>query len=299
MRMPVFSSLLLALFVVTCRNEAVQPFEPMDPAANGQAAGSYTLIAAGDIGCATSSGGQSTARLAQRLSGTVVTLGDNAYPNGTSADYRRCYTPGWGRVLARTQPSPGNHDYHVSGARGYFDYFGARAGPAQRGYYGYDLGAWHIVSLDSEINASATSPQAIWLKQDLASHHSRCSLAYWHRPLFTSGRIHPPALTMRPLFSLLYNAGAEIVLSGHNHQYERFAPQSPAGQGVSRGVRQFVVGTGGASLYPFGAPAVNSQLRYNRDYGVLKLTLYSNSYRWQFIAGADGKVIDAGTAACH
>jgi hypothetical protein len=258
------------------------------------------LIAAGDIGCATTQGGQATATLIQSLTGTVATLGDNAYPDGTSSDYRRCYAPGWGHALARTRPSPGNHDYHVSGASGYFNYFGARAGPSRRGYYSYDVGSWHIVSLDSEINAGVSSPQAAWLRNDLASHPSKCTLAYWHKPLFTSGRTHPPEVAMRPLFTVLYNAGADIVLSGHNHQYERFAPQSPNGQAApSRGIRQFVVGTGGVSLYPFASARANSQVRYNGGYGVLKLSLNSGSYSWRFISVAGKTFTDAGTASCH
>jgi acid phosphatase type 7 len=286
----------LTILLAACGQEPSQPSGALVASAAATAA-SAVLIAAGDIGCARNANGRVTANLVEGMSGIVATLGDNAYPDGTASDYRTCYAPGWGRFLARTRPSPGNHDYHTAGAKGYFDYFGSRAGPAGRGYYSYDLGSWHIVALNSE---RSLSEQAQWLKADLAAHPSRCTLAYWHQPLFTSGLVHPPAKKMRPLFTVLYQAGAEVVLSGHNHQYERFAPQAPAGGADrARGLRYFVVGSGGAGLYGFGAAKPNSELRYNGGYGVLKLTLSSSGYRWQFVSVAGKRFSDSGQGACH
>jgi hypothetical protein len=261
-------------------------------------AGSRVLVGAGDIaGCTSSYRDEATASLLDGIAGTVFTLGDNAYPNGTSADFSQCYHPSWGRHRSRTRPAAGNHDYNSSGAAPYFAYFDARAGPAGRGYYSYNLGSWHVVVLNSERELTA---QSSWLRADLAANPRFCTLAYWHKPLFTSGTNHSPATFMRPLFTILYSAGAEIVLSGHNHHYERFSPQTPSGAAdAARGIRQFVVGTGGAPLYGFGAPMRNSQVRYNKGHGVLKLTLADASYRWQFISVAGKSFTDAGTTSCH
>jgi PKD repeat protein len=259
------------------------------------------FIGAGDIAvCNSTYKDEATAALiAKYPTATVYTVGDNAYPDGTSTDYSQCYTPSWGRFKDRTRPAPGNHDYHTSGATPYFDYFGANAGPAGRGYYSYDLASWHIISLNSEIDVSATSAQATWLKQDLASHRTTCTLAYWHKPLFTSSSLHGGATSMTSLFTILYDAGAEIVLSGHNHQYERFAPQRVDGtRDDARGVREFVTGSGGAGLYDFGTAKPNSQVRY-KGFGVLKLTLRATSYAWEFMPIEGTSFTDAGTGECH
>ncbi len=254
------------------------------------------LVGAGDIAkCSSGSGDEATAKLLDNISGTVFTLGDNAYPDGTSSNYRYCYNPSWGRFRDRTRPSPGNHDYHVTGAAGYFNYFGTRAGPCCRGYYAYTSGTWRIYSLNSERNLDA---QATWLKNDLANHPAKCVLAYWHRPLYTSGP-HDPATRMRTLFAILYKTGAEIVLSGHNHNYERFYPQDADRNARSNGVRQFVVGTGGGGLYAFDTKAPNSQVRYSGGYGVLKLTLYDGSYAWKFVSVAGKPFTDSGSRSCH
>ena len=259
------------------------------------------LIGAGDIaGCGAGFSDEATAALISQYStATIYTLGDNAYPEGAATDYTGCYAPSWGTFKARTRPAPGNHEYHQAGATPYFDYFGTNAGPAGRGYYSYEVGGWHIVSLNSEIDVSATGAQATWLKQDLAAHPTACTLAYWHRPLFTSGSMHAGATAMVPLFTILYDAGAELVLSGHNHQYERFAPQQADGtRNDGRGIREFVVGSGGAGLYDFGAAKPNSQARY-KGYGVLKLTLRPTSYSWEFMPVAGASFTDAGSGTCH
>jgi PKD repeat protein len=259
------------------------------------------FIGAGDIaGCAFGYRDEATAALVDQYpAATVYTLGDNAYPDGSADNYSLCYQPTWGRFKERTSPTPGNHDYHTANAGGYFGYFGAGAGPSERGYYSYDLGAWHIISLDSEIDASSTSAQAVWLEQDLAAHPIACTLAYWHQPLFTSGAVHPPDVAMRPLFTILFDAGAEMVLSGHNHQYERFAPQRPDGtaDGVA-GVRYFVAGTGGAELYDFATAQPNSEVRF-KGYGVLKLTLGAGRYTWQFLPVQGSSFTDSGSGECH
>jgi PKD repeat protein len=259
------------------------------------------FIGAGDIaGCSSDYKDKATAAILERYpTATIYTLGDNAYDDGTPANYTNCYAPGWGKFKDRTRPAPGNHDYHTAGAPGYFGYFGDRAGPAGRGYYSFDLGGWHIISLDSEIDASATSPQATWLKQDLADHPAACTLAYWHKPLFTSGLVHPPDPRFIPFFTILNDAGAEIVLSGHNHQYERFGPMRPNGTSDPNGIREFVVGSGGSpSLYDFGPAQPNSEVRF-KGWGVLKLTLSSTSYTWEFLPVPGSSFADTGTNECH
>jgi hypothetical protein len=268
--------------------------EPNNEADMASAAATATVIAAGDIaGCTSSYRDEATARLVETISGTVLTLGDNAYPDGSSANYR-CYDASWGKFKSRTRPSPGNHDYHSSGARPYFAYFGSRAGPSGRGYYSFSLGSWHIVSLNSE---RLTSAQESWLKSDLAANRNRCTLAFWHKPLFTSGP-HSPATQMRPLFKILYDAGADIVLSGHNHNYERFAPQTPSGSASSsRGIVQFVAGTGGAGLYSFTSVKPNSRFRF-KGLGVLKLQLNATSYSYSFVP-LSGSNKDSGSGTCH
>jgi hypothetical protein len=289
------------LGLLACDDQPTQTTEPNRPAEppptveSALSATTVTVAVAGDI-ASCSSGNQSgaTARLIERIPGTVLTLGDNAYPDGTTANYR-CYNTTWGKFRSRTRPAPGNHDYHVSSAAGYFSYFGSAAGPSRRGYYSFNAGGWHIVSLNSESNLSA---EASWLKADLAASHAKCTLAYWHQPLFTSGAVHGPATKMRPLFTILYNAGAEIVLNGHNHQYERFAPQTPTGTSdPSKGIVQFVAGTGGNGLYAFRSPMRNSQSRY-RGYGVLRLELRPNGYSYSFVPVSRG-FRDAGSRSCH
>ncbi len=262
------------------------------------AAGDPVLVGAGDI----ASGGpeeRATAALIASIPGTVFTLGDNAYPAGRRADFRHYYRPTWGAFLARTRPAPGNHDYLTPGARAYFTYFGSAAGPHRRGYYSYNLGAWHIVALNSEISMRTGSPQERWLERNLDASRKQCTLAYWHRPRFTSGAVHGPSKETNPLVRDLYRHGAEIVLAGHNHQYERFAPMTPKGYANPRGIRFFVVGTGGAEHYGFGKPKAHSQVRNGDTSGVLKLTLHAHSYHWEFVPIAGRTFTDSGTGTCH
>ena len=254
------------------------------------------LAAAGDVA---ESGGhqQATGDLIRSLSPTaVLPLGDEAYPDGTLGQFNSYYRPAWGSFNAIARPTPGNHEYHTSGAAGYFAYFGARA-PAP--YYSSDLGSWHLISLNSEISHSAGSAQESWLKSDLAAHPSACTLAYWHRPRFDSGTTHGSDSSMAPLWNDLYAAHADIVLSGHEHHYERFALQGPSGAADAAGLRELVVGTGGAALYnDFGTPLPTSQVRDGTHFGVLKLTLHAASYDWAFIA-TGGATRDSGSTGCH
>jgi hypothetical protein len=262
------------------------------------------LVGAGDIaGCGTT-GDEATANLLDGISGTVFTAGDNVYESGTASEFSNCYDPSWGRHKARTMPSVGNHEYATSGASGYFNYFGSAAGDPNKGYYSYNLGDWHVVVLNSMCEkvggCGATSPMVTWLKNDLATPPAEaCTLAYFHHPLFSSGP-HGNQTKMRPTWRALYRANAEVVISGHDHDYERFAPQTPRGVADStRGIREFVVGTGGRSHYSFRTIKANSEVRNSDTYGVLKLTLHPGSYDWQFIPVAGQTFTDSGSTSCH
>ena len=262
------------------------------------------LIGAGDIAdCKDLSGAEATAKLLDQNAGTVMAVGDLAYPDGTKENFV-CYDKTWGRAKARTRPAAGNHEFHSAGGTPYFDYFGATAGDPKTGYYSYELGAWHIIVLNSECldvgGCEAGSPQEKWLRADLTSHPVACTLAYWHKPLFSSGGAHGNDLTVKPLFQALYEANADVVINGHDHDYERFAPQDPEGSPDSkRGIREFVVGTGGKNHRPFGAAKPNSELRDATAFGILKLTLKPNSYDWEFIPEAGKIFTDSGSGMCH
>jgi hypothetical protein len=259
--------------------------------------GDPVFVGAGDIANCSRTTDEATAALLDNISGTVFTLGDNAYPDGTLAQFNDCYEPTWGRHKNRTRPVPGNHDYHVAGAAGYFDYFGAAAGDRSIGYYSYTLGAWHMIALNSEIAQGTGSAQEQWLRADLAANPSVCTLAYWHKPRFSSGQ-HGNNTGSQALWQALYEHGADVILNGHDHTYERFAPQNPNGQADPNGIREFVVGTGGTGLYAFPAIQPNSEVRNNIAHGVLKLTLHSTSYDWQFVAIAGQTFTDSGTTDC-
>ncbi|HEY3312205.1 MAG TPA: DNRLRE domain-containing protein [Anaerolineales bacterium] len=262
-------------------------------------AGDAVLVGAGDIASCSSSGDDATANLLDSIGGTVFTAGDNAYESGTSSEFANCYNPTWGRVKARTHPVPGNHEYVTSGASGYYGYFGAAAGDPSKGYYSYNLGAWHVVMLNSEINTATGSPQELWLRQDLAANPRACTLAIWHRPLYSSGSSHGSSPGMKPLWQALYDFHAELVINGHEHNYERFGPQNASSVADPKGLREFVVGTGGKSHYGFGTILPNSQVRNSDTYGVIKFTLHSGSYDWQFIPVAGQTFSDSGSAQCN
>jgi hypothetical protein len=262
------------------------------------------IVAAGDIAGCYDAGDEATANLLGNIGGTVLTLGDNAYEDGSPEDFADCYEPSWGRYKDRTKPTPGNHEYYSRGAEGYFGYFGEAAGEPGKGYYSYDLGAWHIVALNSNCEfvggCYAGDPQVRWLKTDLADNRRNCTLAYFHHPLFTSGRYRPGIPEVKPLWEALYAAGADVVLNGHDHNYQRFALQNPDGEAdPERGIREFVVGTGGRSHYPILAPIANSEVHNDDTYGVLKLTLRPKGYDWQFVPVEGQTFTDTGSARCH
>ena len=263
-----------------------------------------TVVAAGDIASCGSPDDEATARLLGSIPGTVLTLGDNAYEDGSVAEYAECYDPTWGRFEGRTRPAPGNHEYSTPGAAGYFGYFGKAAGSPGKGYYSYDLGEWHVISLNSMCEnvggCGPTSPMLTWLKNDLAANPKACTLAYFHHPLFSSGNYAPGIPKVKPLWEALYSAGADVVLNGHDHNYQRFAPQDPDGRAdPDRGIREFVVGTGGASHYPIEGPIANAQIYNDDTFGVLKLTLNETSYDWKFVPVAGRSFTDSGTTNCH
>ena len=263
------------------------------------------LVGAGDIASCSSTGDEATATLLDNIAGTVITLGDNVYDSGTATEYINCYGPSWGRHKARTRPTPGNHEYNTANATGYYGYFGALAGDPSKGYYSYDLGNWHIIVLNSNsdcstISCAAGSAQEQWLRADLAAHQTVCTLAYWHHPRFNSGASHGNDVNVAPFWNALYDFNADVIVNGHEHVYERFAPQSPSAVADgARGIRQFTVGTGGRSHYTFGTIQPNSEVRNGSTYGVLKLTLHATSYDWQFVPVAGATFTDSGTGSCH
>jgi hypothetical protein len=306
LRIPMMIRILLALGLPACLVMAACSGDPTSSEPTGDdreqvaaSASDPVFVGAGDIGDCKSSGDEITAGLLDDIDGTVFTLGDNAYPKGTSTQFSNCYAPSWGRHKARTRPSPGNHDYATPGAGPYYSYFGSRAGPSGKGYYSYDLGVWHIISLNSNIKAGSSSKQAKWLRSDLAANPADCTLAYWHHAVFSSGKHGPYTPKMANLWRILDEAGVDVVLAAHDHIYERFAPQDANGQANQDGIRQFVVGTGGGeTLYAFEANPANSEIRDNSARGVLKLTLRPGGYDWEFVPQPGKTFTDTGSAAC-
>lgn len=265
-------------------------------AASSEANPPPIILATGDIaGCPEWYQDEATANLLANRAGTILALGDVVYQDGTRWQFRNCYHPSWGALLSRTRPAPGNHEYRTDEAGPYYEYFGERAGPAGNGYYTFTLGTWQIYSLNSERNIQA---QTKWLRNHLSANPSKCVLAYWHKPLYTSGPV-PPTPAVRPLFDELWKARAEVVLNGHQHSYERFDPQDADSNYRARGVRQFVIGTGGAQLEPPTGPrAKNSELLYVEGWGVLKMTLKTDSYSWKFVPVPGSPKADSGSANC-
>jgi hypothetical protein len=255
-----------------------------------------TLLAVGDIGYCNGLNDDLVGKLAASLPGTIALLGDNAYGDGSATDYANCFNPTWGSLLNRLRPVPGNHDYETRAAAGYFSYFGAAAGTPGEGWYSYDLGAWHVIAVNSECGAieggcGKESVELDWLRADLAAHPAQCTLAYWHHPRYSSGLHGSNAMTGR-FWAALSAAGADLVLSGHDHDYERLAPVD--------GIRSFVVGTGGRSLYAWpGSPGPHTEVRANDTYGLLELTLRPSDFSWRFIPAAGGSFTDSGEAPCH
>ena len=260
------------------------------------------LVGAGDIARCDRDSDSSTARLIESITGVVFTAGDNAYEDGSGADFSKCYAPTWGAFKDRTLPAIGNHEYHTPGASGYFDYFGRRAGSRGRGWYSTNIGTWHIVVLNSDctiVGCGTGSRQLSWLKADLAAHPAACTLAIWHHPLFSSG-MHGNNVAVRPFWKALSAVRAEIVINGHDHDYERFSLQTPYGVvDQERGIREFVVGTGGAQLGHFVSIKPHSRARTARTHGVLVLTLHAASYNWRFESADGATFTDRGWTHCH
>jgi hypothetical protein len=271
---------------------------PADPAA-------AILVGAGDIASCASDGDEATAVLLQRIPGTVFTLGDNAYESGTATEFAGCYGPSWGvpSIKERTRPVAGNHEYNTEDAAGYYAYFGAAAGDPSEGWYAFDHGAWRVYVLNSncaEVGGCGDgSPQAAWLAADLEASRRSCVLAMWHHPLFSSGD-HGSNRVTEPLFQLLYDAGAELVLVGHDHTYERFAPQDPNGnRDDARGIVEVVVGTGGKSHYGFRTALDTSVVREGRTHGVLRVSLLPGAYELLFVPVDGATFSDSARGACH
>jgi LysM repeat protein len=266
---------------------------------------SPVIFAAGDISNCTNEEDYLTAFLMDGSDAPILALGDNAYEIGSLQEYNDCYGPSWGQHKERTYPVPGNHEYGDQGQSGYWTYWGDVATPLEpgcrencKGYYSFNVGDWHIVALNSELDTDAGSEQEQWLRADLAANPAACTLAFWHRPRFTSGRYYARTAG-HGLFQALYDYGADVVLVGHDHSYERFAPQSPAGEAeYGRGVRQFVVGTGGAPTRDFRFIQPNSEARNSETHGVIKLTLHPTSYDWEFLPIPGQTFTDSGSTDC-
>jgi len=257
------------------------------------------LVGAGQVARCDYANDEATALLLDNIPGTVFTTGDNVRASGSYSDFTSCYGPSWGRHKARTRPSVGDLDYQTAGASGYFDYFSGAAGDRDKGYYSYELGAWHIVVLNTNIDMTVGSPQELWLRANLAATGARCTLAYWHHPRFSSYGTSVRS-SVKPLWDALYAARAEVVLNGHYRLYERFAAQSPDQVAdPQNGIRQFTVGTGGHGIDAVGTPIANSEVRISGTYGVLRLTLSDGSYSWQFVPVAGQTATDSGSGTCH
>jgi Calcineurin-like phosphoesterase len=255
-------------------------------------AGARTIAAAGDIACPghPCPPQRKTARLVRRLDPkAVLALGDNQYESGGLQDFRRSYRPTWGRFRARTHPVPGNHDY----SQGYFRFFGRKAhGP--RGYYTYRIGRWRLFALNSE---NRSHQQTRWLRRELRRDNHRCELAYWHEPRWSSGTYHGGTSAVAGWWRILYRQGVDVVLNGHEHNYERFARLTAGGRRSARGIREFVVGTGGNGIYQFGRARRGSQRRVT-SYGVLSMRLRARAYHWEF-RKTGGGIADSGSEQCH
>lgn len=267
-----------------------------------------TLLAVGDIAdChVDETHHMQTAALVDMLPGTIALLGDIAYTTGSPEEFADCYQPSWGRHDARVRPAPGNHEYGTVGAAGYFGYFGATATPLEpdcrvkcQGYYSYEVGDWHIIALNSEQAMTAGSTQEQWLRADLLAHrNTACTLAYWHHPRFSSGA-HGDDPRSADVWVALYEAGVDVVLNGHDHDYERFAPLNPDGEvDRARGIRQFVVGTGGVKMRNFDHPHPHSEVKNNDVWGVLQLSLFADHYAWEFKPIAGEQFAESGTSPC-
>lgn len=259
-----------------------------------------TLVGAGDIADCGSDGAARTAAMLDSIRGTIFIAGDVAYVSKENPHpFVTCFDPAWGRHRARIRPSVGNHEYSAEGPAAYFDYFGAQAGPRPGGYYSYDLGTWHVIALNTNIAADAGSPQHAWLRSDLDAHLGRCTIAYMHHPRFSSGS-HAERDKLIPLWRTFERYGVSVVIAGHDHVYERFAPLDTNGVADSvNGVRQFVVGTGGAHRSHIDSVMAGSEVHSTDTFGLIRFSLLKDRYRWDFLPVKKHGFTDAGEAACH
>ncbi len=306
-----------AIALVACKGKEASPTPEGPTQREVELKGAPVLIAVGDIAVCGSSGDESTGRLADSLVRSdsargvqtlIITLGDNAYPSGDEGvnnDFQRCFKPSWGgeRIMSIIHPSPGNHDFDSGSGAPYFDFFGQRAGPRDKGYYSFDVNGWHLMSLNSELYFDAGNPVAAkaqedWLRGDLQAHPTQCAIAYFHRPYFSSGE-YGTTRELKTIWQILYDGGVDLVLNGHEHDYERFLPQTASGVSDStRGMEEIVAGTGGGTLRTFNRPAANSETRIQGRFGVLKVWLGNGEYTRAFLT-ADGRVWDAGGRRCR
>jgi hypothetical protein len=274
------------------------PPPPTNPPPTTPPANTATLVGAGDIASCSNTNDSDTVAVAATVPGTVFTAGDNVYPDGQAQNYTNCYEPSWGALKDRTRPVLGNHDYYNSpGAAAYFSYFGAAAGDPSTGWYKYDAGSWRVYALNSECNSTTCPQQYTWLQNDLATDAHLCTLAIWHRPRFSTGP-HGNANDMDSIWRLLATAGAEIVINGHDHIYERLVPLDADGNPSAAGVREFVVGTGGVGHYSVAASPIVATAD-NTSFGVLRLDLSDGAYTWQFLPTDAGGYTDSGSDVCH
>jgi hypothetical protein len=290
------------------------PIDPTPPPAPAPVP-NVTLLTAGDIancfnnvpndpnsGQHPGAGAIETTALVQSLLPVddLIVQGDLAYESGTAAEFRDCYDPTWGQFRSFTHPAPGNHEYVSPGAAPYYAYWGDRAGPAGRGYYSYELGNWHIVSLNSEVDTSGAGQQAAWLRADLAAHPNLCTLAFWHRPRWSNDASYGDDPSVAPMFQILYDAGVDVLLQGHAHAYERWSEMAPDGTTrPGRGVRAFVVGTGGAESHAVNALEPGEEVSQGNVFGVMRMTLTASGYSWEFLPTVSATFTDSGATACH
>lgn len=294
MRAPVIAAAIAAAGLA-CGSDFTSPSAP----GPNEAA---VLVGAGDIAVCGTGGSVATGKLLDGEPGTVFVAGDIAYPDGTAEQFHKCYEPAWGRHKTRTRPAPGNHEYGSPGAAPYFAYFGSNAGPSGLGYYMYRKGTWQVFSLNSNTESNERRAQLDWLGRELeAPGAPACTVAYFHHPVASSGShgVLPPVPVVTEFWKALYEAGADVIISAHEHFYERFGPQAFDGRPDSQfGIRQFIVGTGGAPLTQPVRRVANSEAVVSA-FGVLRLTLGVQTYRWEFVAADGGAILDSGTGQCH
>jgi acid phosphatase type 7 len=301
-------TLSAVILCTACGSKSASPTEPgpIDSPGPGGTPGPgpspppAVLAGAGDIALCGDNlvYAEATSKLLDAIGGSVFTAGDNTQVAGRPEEFSGCFDPTWGRHKSRIRPSMGNHDAQTDGGAPYYAYFGENGGPAGRGYYSYDLGPWHVVALNSTRPIGNGSEQLNWLRSDLESHRTGCTAAYWHHPLFSSSTNGNNAF-VRDAWTVLYEQGVEIVMNGHDHLFERFAPQDPSGRlDLARGIRQFTVGTGGCFLYKVVRLQPNSEVQAS-VHGVLKLTLRDGAYDWQFVGVPGSGFSDAGSGSCH